>query len=89
MLGINRLIGRLIRIGQKEDRVKVIIIKASIKHGTKKYEYEQKKWNRIEFKRTHTIFIHYLPTVRIFNVIMENGIHIILTDLIHCVYVYF
>ena len=34
------------------DSVKVIIIKASLKLGTKRYEYDQKKWNRIEFKRT-------------------------------------
>jgi hypothetical protein len=47
-----QLIGRLVRIGQKMNRVKVIIIKASIKLGTKTYEYDQKKWNRIEFKRT-------------------------------------
>jgi superfamily II DNA or RNA helicase len=47
-----QLIGRLIRIGQKMDSVKVIIIKASLKLGTKRYEYDQKKWNRIEFKRT-------------------------------------
>jgi hypothetical protein len=34
------------------DSVKVIIIKASLKLGTKTYDYDQKKWNRIEFKRT-------------------------------------
>ncbi len=47
-----QLIGRLIRIGQKMDSVKVIIVKASLKLGTKRYEYDQKKWNRIEYKRT-------------------------------------
>ena len=52
MLDINSLIGRLIRIGQKMDSVKVIIVKASLKLGTKRYEYDQKKWNRIEYKRT-------------------------------------
>jgi hypothetical protein len=36
-------VGRLIRIGQKMDSVKVIIVKASLKLGTKRYEYEIRK----------------------------------------------
>ena len=32
--------------------VKIIIVKASLKCLGKRYDYDQKKWNRIEFKRT-------------------------------------
>jgi superfamily II DNA or RNA helicase len=47
-----QLIGRLIRTDQVFDKVNVIIVLASLKFGNKKYEYDRKKWNRIEYKRT-------------------------------------
>ncbi|MFZ0329087.1 MAG: DEAD/DEAH box helicase family protein, partial [Nitrososphaeraceae archaeon] len=43
-----QLIGRLHRIGQVSQMIKVHIIKASIEG----YPYDHYKWNRIEFKRT-------------------------------------
>jgi superfamily II DNA or RNA helicase len=43
-----QLIGRLHRLGQKNDVIHVHIIKASIA----RWEYDQYRWNRIEFKRT-------------------------------------
>ena len=46
-----QLIGRLVRIGQN-NKVNVIIVLASFKIGNKRYEYDRKKWNRIEYKRT-------------------------------------
>jgi hypothetical protein len=46
-----QLIGRLIRTGQIY-KVNVIIVLASLKYGNKKYEYDRKKWNRIEYKKT-------------------------------------
>ncbi len=46
-----QLIGRLIRTGQNY-KVNVIIMLASLKMGNKRYEYDRKKWNRIEYKRT-------------------------------------
>jgi superfamily II DNA or RNA helicase len=47
-----QLVGRLRRIGQKMDVIKIFIIRASLKYLGKRYDYDQKKWNRIEFKRT-------------------------------------
>jgi superfamily II DNA or RNA helicase len=47
-----QLVGRLIRIGQKMNVVKIVIVKASLKCLGKRYEYDQKKWNSIVFKRT-------------------------------------
>ena len=46
-----QLIGRLIRTGQNY-KVNVIIVLASLKIRNKRYEYDRKKWNRIEYKKT-------------------------------------
>jgi superfamily II DNA or RNA helicase len=43
-----QLLGRLVRKGQIRDVVHVYIVKASISG----YQYDQLKWNRIQFKRT-------------------------------------
>ena len=47
-----QLIGRLRRWKQKADFVKVVIIKASLNYRGQKHDYDQKKWNRIEYKKT-------------------------------------
>ena len=47
-----QLVGRLVRYGQKMKSVSTIIIRASIKYGDKKWEYDARRWNRIENKRT-------------------------------------
>jgi hypothetical protein len=43
-----QLLGRLVRKGQIRDVVHVYIVKASVSG----YQYDQLKWNRIQFKRT-------------------------------------
>ena len=47
-----QLIGRLVRPGQIHNKVKVVIILASLKIKENKYEYDRRKWNRIQYKKT-------------------------------------
>ena len=47
-----QLVGRLVRYGQKMKSVSTIIIRASIKYGDKKFDYDARRWKRIENKRT-------------------------------------
>ena len=47
-----QLIGRLVRQGQTNNKVKVIIILASLKIKENKYAYDRRKWNRIQYKKT-------------------------------------